>query len=862
MQKALKKVALGTEIEVTTYNNNGSLDNILGDSKITSSAIEGVSGTLSINVKQGSASTSYSIEFQKPFKSIYNVRDKFIKMNNLWYERHYIKEIESYNNEEITTNYISTTGDLTEGAIVDYVLLEPEDIICTQEQSNTLNTLYRFKMYDGTTTITTSGTTIKPLLKLLYYDRTEKDDDVYVLDKYEQLIAVFDEDDEDTCINPYVTDTQNSESIFTMSLPLKSEKWKQISNAENLYYTDNKVFSTNFEGCFTADITEDNEDLVNIIAYEREKLLERQFVRAWNSETGFANIDTFMCVILSNGNLPLKNNGNLVNSTHLPGTSGYVLDALLYGTGWTTGVCDVEGTFDFETDQVDIYNNILKVQEIWGGILVFDSVNKIVEHRDETKFLPYDGFEVRYQKNMQSLEKLYNNKIITELCPLGEGGLNIKSINAGSEWITNYEYTNSKLQGIENNPDITNPVQLKKWGERKLKDLSRPTKELNVQAILLNQIEGFELETIALNDIVDVIDYQYIQGDIEELRVVGYKRNLWDNSDAEITLSDVTLDSTDIFKKTASARDNLNNGTVGADRVVDFFNDGKSLSQSLIEVNETITQTKSEFTKTDDEIKASIEQTKTDLDTLNNTIINQQSTIESLQTTIDGLRNQIRISGGGNWIRNSVGFFGNEYWEGTVVPYTDTDVQLNNEARSAIQLQNGTIAQEVLHLKNAMYDISFNYKKLKPLATGKVIINDEEIELDSTSWTTVERILDIKDNYFRIEFTSDTAESFLISDLILIIGVEKQAWTQNNNETTTDTVQIGQGIQVESSATNTYTRIDSDGNRTFNRTTGEVVSEFTDKGTETENIVVRSTSNLGGLLVQAIGDQVWLNSLL
>ena len=266
------------------------------------------------------------------------------------------------------------------------------------------------------------------ILKLYYYPRTEKDKQIYVLNKNQELIAVFNKDDEYPIFNPRIKETQNAETVFTFSISPNNPKWEQIKNPENLYVVDGKEFSTNFEGCFTEYINSDNEDYILVTAYESQKLLSRKYVRAWNSETGFENIDIFMVVVLSKGDLPLKNNGIEVNSSHLPGTSGYILDALLFGTGWKTGTCDVEGEFDFETDQVDIYENILKVQEIWGGILVFDSVNKIVHHRDETKWLPYEGYEVKYQKNMQSLEKLYNNKIVTKLCPLGEGGLNIKSV--------------------------------------------------------------------------------------------------------------------------------------------------------------------------------------------------------------------------------------------------------------------------------------------------------------------------------------------------------------------------------------------------------------------------------------------------
>ena len=854
MQKRLKKVQLSNDININVINNHGRLETIMGYSTVSNSTIQTVSGNINIVMVRGSNTQTLTLPLQQELLEgdLIDIRNK--------YEIHNWTKIDSYNGEKIDTEWISSTGSLSTGATVYYKLTEPKLLTYTDAQQTVLKQLSNIELYNGKNHIYTSNT-IKPLLKFLYYNIEEVDDDVYVLDKNENLIAVFDIDDEDTMINPQVHDIQNAEATFTFSLSLKSKKWQQINNAENLYYTDNKVFSTNFDECFTADVTEDNEDIVTVTAYERQKLLERKYVRAWNSEDGFENIDTFMCVILSKGNLDLKNNGVLVNSTHLKGTSGYVLDGLLYGTGWTTGTCDVEGEFDFETDQVDIYNNVLKVQEIWGGILVIDSVNKIIHHRDETKYLPYDGFEVRYTKNMQSLEKIYNNKIITELCPLGEGGLNIKSVNDGSEWLTNYSYTSSRLQAIENNSDITDPVQLKAWGERKLKQLSQPTKELNVQAILLNQLEGFKQEVIGLNDIVDVIDYQYVAGDIEQLRVVEYTHKIWDNSDAEIVLSDITLDSTDIFKQTVSATDIINNGTLSSNKVVDFFKNGQTLNQTLVQVGQTIEQTKTDLTKSDEAINATVTKVSQTMDDLNKTVLSQAVTIENLEVTIEGLKNQLATSGGNNMIRNSVGIFGNEYWEGTVVGLTNTDIKVNNISQNAIHLQNGSIMQEILTLKNGYYNISFNYKKLSASANCSVKINDETIELTSLAWDTIEKNLEIYDNYFRIEFISDSNNACYISDLLLIIGQAKQAWTQNINETTTDTVTIGQGIRVDSSSTNTYTRIDSDGNRTFNKATNEVVMEATDKGVSAENLVVRTQAEITGILQQKVGDQVWVTLL-
>ena len=126
---------------------------------------------------------------------------------------------------------------------------------------------------------------------------------VYVLDKDEMLIAVFDKEDENTIINPRVQETQNAEAVFTFYISPNNPKWLEINNPENLYVVDNKVFSTNFEGCFTETISENNEDLILVTAYERQKLLSRKYVKAWNSETGFEAIDTFMVVVLSNGEL-------------------------------------------------------------------------------------------------------------------------------------------------------------------------------------------------------------------------------------------------------------------------------------------------------------------------------------------------------------------------------------------------------------------------------------------------------------------------------------------------------------------------------------------------------------------------------
>ena len=468
-----------------------------------------------------------------------------------------------------------------------------------------------------------------------------KKDTLYILNKKEGIISVFNKDDEDTLIDPIIEETQNSEAKLTFQVSAKSEKWKSTYNPENLYLIDNKIFSANFSDCIERERDDEDKDIITVIAYERQKLLEREYVRAWNSTTGFENIDDFMVIILSNGNLPLKNNDVIVPTIHQKGTSGYVLDALLYGTGWQTGTCDVEGVFDLETDQETIYGNILKVQELWGGILVFDSLNKIVHHRNETIFLPYSGYEVKYQKNLQSSRYIGDNKIITQLCPLGEGSLNIKTVNSNSIWLTNFTYTQSVLKEIINNDDIYEADKLKAWGQRKLQELCKPRRELTMTTALLNSVEGYELEEVHLNDIVDVIDYEFVENTVTQLRVIEYKHYIWSGADAELVIGDITLESTDIFKKNVQATNLINNGTLDTSKVIDYYKNGQSLKRTLRQIDQVIVDTASELSEADDEIRASVTEVTTRVDNLNNDIVSQDRKITELILSVEGLYTRV-----------------------------------------------------------------------------------------------------------------------------------------------------------------------------------------------------------------------------
>lgn len=262
-------------------------------------------------------------------------------------------------------------------------------------------------------------------------------------------------------------------------------------------------------------------------------------------------------------------------------------------------------------------------------------------------------------------------------------------------------------------------------------------------------------------------------------------------------------------------------------------------------------------------IDSTVEGTTQIVSDLNTSLEQISGTINELKTTIEGLKNTLKNQGGSNLLRNSVGAFKNEFWKGNISQYIDTDVFQNNVSKSSILLLKGDIEQTVTPLKNGVYNISFNYKKKVTASNVSVFINDEETVIDSEEedWKSFEKVINVSNNQFVIKFSSDTENACLISDLILTIGEAKLTWSQNLNETSTDTVQIGEGIRVDSSKTNTYTRIDSDGNRTFNKSSNEVVTEQTDKGTKTNNLMVNTQAQITGLLQQKHDDQIWVNVL-
>lgn len=303
----------------------------------------------------------------------------------------------------------------------------------------------------------------------------------------------------------YIDNKQNAESTLSFSMLIKSDKYQFLSNAENLIIADNRVYTQLYDG---ESVNEkkgtDNKNTSAISLVERQYLLGKAFVTTHNSTTTYDHIDNTMVVLLSGGAAPLVVNGVEVVNPYTKGTAAYALYAVLYGTGWAIDTVDVDGVFDLETSKKSILENVKAIQELWGGILVFDSFNKKIGLRSETIYQPYNGYGARFKFNETGIERNINKNVVTRLYVYGKDGLNISSSNNGLEYLENYTYTSTPLYGLIENNDISNVGDLIVYGTRELEKMCKPQVTLKAPLIDRSQLEGGI--SFAVSDMVDVVD--------------------------------------------------------------------------------------------------------------------------------------------------------------------------------------------------------------------------------------------------------------------------------------------------------------------------------------------------------------------
>ena len=254
-------------------------------------------------------------------------------------------------------------------------------------------------------------------------------------------------------------------------------------------------------------------------------------------------------------------------------------------------------------------------------------------------------------------------------------------------------------------------------------------------------------------------------------------------------------------------------------------------------------------------------------DSLRNTYtIEQVNTL--IQTAESGITNTFSEAGGNNIFRNTGLFFENnnsdsatnpyEFWNGKVVRGSEDKASNQN----CLLLQNDILYQEQT-VPNGTYTISFKYKKLIALSTVKVNINGNEYELTATTDTNFTQSIEVNSRHINVQFICDIDNACEVYDLMVNAGGVALAYSQNQNETTTDTVNISKGIEITSSETNTKFRADSDGVRIYNvnSSSTDPVTKFTDRGMETDQAVIETKAEIVKTLWQDVNNHTWITRL-
>lgn len=265
------------------------------------------------------------------------------------------------------------------------------------------------------------------------------------------------------------------------------------------------------------------------------------------------------------------------------------------------------------------------------------------------------------------------------------------------------------------------------------------------------------------------------------------------------------------------------------------------------------------------------------VDNINNNYYTVKQTNELIQTAESGITNTFSEAGGNNIFRNTGLWFKNDGEDSNENPYEFWNGIVGKESNSSassytsIILQKGTLKQEQ-EVPNGNYSISFMYKKLIEVANATVKINENIYQLDSLDYEQfytgktnedgdyIIFPIEVTAGHISIEFTSDSNNSVEIYDIMCNKGSVKLAWSQNENEVTTDTVNISKGITITSSYMETIFKANANGIKILTLQ-GETIAYFTEKGLTTKEAIIEEKAEICGTLITDVGEQTWFTRM-
>lgn len=198
-------------------------------------------------------------------------------------------------------------------------------------------------------------------------------------------------------------------------------------------------------------------------------------------------------------------------------------NAALAGTGWTAVVDeDVASkirsvqTFNARPRQI-----IEKIRDAFMCEFYYDTINKIVYFLEELG--EYKGAYLRRGLNLSKLSTTMDSyDYYTRILPIGKDGLRISSVNSGSNYLTNFQYSNKVRTFVWEDTSYESAASLKEDATKKLEDLSKPKISYSVEIRDLAKMSGvYSLLAFQIGDTVDIVDG--VSGVRDSQRIVKLK---------------------------------------------------------------------------------------------------------------------------------------------------------------------------------------------------------------------------------------------------------------------------------------------------------------------------------------------------
>lgn len=225
-------------------------------------------------------------------------------------------------------------------------------------------------------------------------------------------------------------------------------------------------------------------------------------------------------------------------------TARAAIDEQLSGTGWTSGIVEIETVHQFTLNEKNtrLYN-LRYIHKLFGGDMWFDTKSKTVNLHSAMGEKTNNIF--KYTRNIFDIKRTIDTRnLITRLTLTGKDGVTFSDVNDGLPYVENYGYYDQMglprvLKSYEKQDErFTNKAYMKWYAEQWLAQYAFPVVTYQITPSI---VRG----AVQLGDYIYVIDNQL--GLEKWLRILAIDENKGEPWKSKYTLENVYANISDIL---------------------------------------------------------------------------------------------------------------------------------------------------------------------------------------------------------------------------------------------------------------------------------------------------------------------------